>query len=257
MSAEDKTSFAKEMDSIYTSELSSGNILSASEEYLDSLIEAHTFSTGDDRTQLENTLTQYGVYVYTKVSNVQPRSGSGDVTLTAPTLYYLAAENQWQMACGGYWNNDNWRSIDGIGNIGGKDAFGVGFTNTGTYKSSVVRVYARLSNADLTRNTSTTNRSDGDGSKGFGFQLQDEAFTLSFNSPTQYIGYKWFGSCTYDSNFASYSGIATGYYIHTYNSAAINSITFGVTGKIAGVNISIANVNDSFAAYSSDTIFGS
>lgn len=32
-----------------------------------------------------------------------------------------------------------------------------------------------------------------------------------------YIGSEWFASCTYSDEFTEYSGIATGFYVHTWN----------------------------------------
>lgn len=72
----------------------------------------------------------------------------------------------------------------------------------------------------------------------------------------QYVGYEWYGTCTYDSWFGSYSGVATAYYIHTWSSATINSISFGQQGKVAGISVSITNQQNSFIGYSSDRTFG-
>lgn len=154
-----------------------------------------------------------------------------------------------------WWNmeNSNWMDSLKTGNVGGQDGFGVGYTNIGSsYKSSVVSVSAAIRDQSGTISKTTTNRSDGDGSKGFGFRLQDYV-TSDGNS---YVGYKWSGSCTYDSNFGSYSGIATGYYLHTWSSTSINSVSFGIEGKTAGIDIEFSSTANSFTAFGSDKKFG-
>lgn len=104
--------------------------------------------------------------------------------------------------------------------------------------------------------TITTNRSDGDGALGFGFRLQDYIFDKSIiGSNKGYVGYKWAGDVTYDDCFGSYSFIATSYYIHTYSTATLDSITFGIQGKQAGLNIIINNSINSFTGFSNDTRF--
>ncbi len=52
------------------------------------------------------------------------------------------------------------------------------------------------------------------------------------------------------------SGIATGYYIHTWDKAMITSITFGINGKTAGISATISNASKSFTVYSNDKRFG-
>lgn len=217
MRAEDKTAFAAEMDSIYQVALSTGSVQSASEDQINALIEAHIFSAGAERTQLEKDLAQYGIYVFTTQADAQPH---GDVTLSAPMLYYLASENQWLMACGGYWNHDNLKQQILPGEVGEKDTFGIRFTDTGTYESSVVRAYGRISDAAQANSKSTSNRSDGDGAKGFSFQLQDEMI-IGTKLKTQYVGYRWFGACTYDAGFSSFDAAATAYYVHTSDNCEI------------------------------------
>ncbi|MPM05590.1 hypothetical protein SDC9_51880 [bioreactor metagenome] len=163
------------------------------------------------------------------------------------------------MTCGGTWDTAQWFN-DGnstSGNVGNYDGFGVGYTGTsGTYSSYVMRASGMLTN-DLSgselRTISTNNRSDGDGSLGFGFRLQDSIVYLS--GAYSYIGKEWSGSCTYDSNFGSYSGIATGYYVHTWETAVLSSVTFGVNNQTAGVNFTIIDEAYFFQAFGSDKVF--
>ena len=44
-------------------------------------------------------------------------------------------------------------------------------------------------------------------------------------------------------------------YIHTYSTATLDSITFGIQGKQAGLNIIINNSINSFTGFSNDTRF--
>jgi hypothetical protein len=70
-----------------------------------------------------------------------------------------------------------------------------------------------------------------------------------------YVGEYWSGYCTYSQNFANYSGVATGYYAHTWKSTGISSITFGITGEEAGVQIIFSDTENSFDAYGLDRTF--
>lgn len=179
--------------------------------------------------------------------------GSGDVSLSAPEVYYQADNQTWVVSCGGTWLNANGSSgMYKGGNVGDPDGFGVGYTNiTSSYQSMVVDSYAYLTDHANVNKVKTNNRSDGDGAKGFGFRLQDRY--ISTPTFSCYVGHKWYGSCTYDSAFSTYDAIATSYYIHTYRNAKISSISFGINGSTAGINVSLTNIDKSFIAFSTDT----
>lgn len=223
-----------------------------------------------DKEGIEQELNNYGVFLLDAPESVfQIMSDNGDINMTQPLISYDSFDSTWSIAGGGSWNNNNWVNdvsglwigyVDETKNMGGKDGFGVGFTSlTGTYQSQVVDQYAYISDG-LGNNRETNNRSDGDGSKGFGFELQDFARIHSIdiwsgNYTLSYVG-KHFGGCVvYDSSFTYLDGVATSYYIHTYNNAVINSVEFGVSGKSAGINATIENQSSSFSAYSIDTRF--
>lgn len=87
---------------------------------------------------------------------------------------------------------------------------------------------------------------------GFGFRMRDKVITPSL-STVLYVGYQWYGSCTYDASFSSFEGVATAYYIHTYSTSNIDGIEFGLDGKTAGVQFDISEEELSMTAYSSDT----
>lgn len=255
MDENQKISFAEAMDKKYQQLLHNQESKLGSRSQLDMLMEQATFARGSEKENLKRELSKYGVYMYDGADEIETRSGSGDVALTAPTIFYEAWEKTWTVTCGGNWKNENWVEQILIGNTGGEDAFGVGYTNTSnSYKSSVVRTSAYITDEYGDKMVSTSNRSDGDGSKGFGFRLQD--YMYNKNTDSRYVGYKWYGSCTYDSNFGTYSGVATAYYIHTYDKANISSISFGLNGKTGGLGIEISSNENSFTAFSADKTFG-
>ncbi|GEM_PF-124696 len=197
---------------------------------------------------------------------------NGDVSMTAPMTMYDSYNNGWLVAGGGYWKNNNWLdhvpSIWGLGgagstyNVGSKDGFGVGYTNTsGSYSSSIEYQYAYLSDGEG-HEKETYSRSDGNGKKGFGFEIQDKIRKTDNNTiynittdDFSYIGKHFGGSVRYTSSFSSWNGNATSYYVHTYNDATLNNVTFGVSGKTAGISFDITNSSESFKAFSIDTIF--
>lgn len=264
-----KKTFSTEMDRKYSDSLKTGKIRNFDEAEIKQLQECYFFSNSfQEKKFYKEKLEEYGIYIFDEISEptispnsligFYPTSGSNDVTLIPPSLSYNSSNKTWTLSCGGNWKNNNCYPTFGLGNeVGDPDAFGVGFTSiSSSYKSSVVSAYAYIEDEMKVTRVTTTNRSDGDGSKGFGFRLQDK---LSSNSLVNsgYIGYRWYGSCTYDSNFSSFACIATGYYIHTYGSAEIKDIQFGVEGKTAGLSVNIEKVTKSFTAFSSDKRLGS
>ena len=256
-----KQIFAEEKDELCQKALADGKIKIGTSEEINHLMEEMTFAvTSKEKEDLELKLAEYGIYVYkseddNQAEMQQARVGSGDVKLSTPVIFYESWEKTWTVTCGGNWTSTNWNQLL-PGNVGGSDAFGVGYTNTKPqYHSSVVRSYAYISDGG-DKLVSTNNRSDGDGSKGFGFKLQDYIYLANAATTNKYVGYKWYGSSTYDANFSSYSGVATAYYIHTYKSASVTSVSFGVNGKTAGINATIAGVSNSFTAFSNDKTFG-
>lgn len=105
---------------------------------------------------------------------VYPKCGTGDVSIYAPEVYYQASNQTWVVSCGGKWKNGNAlpKLSFFVETIGGPDAFGVGYTSVKSeYNSSVVKTYAYIEDNTGSQKESTENRSDGDGSLGFGFRL--------------------------------------------------------------------------------------
>lgn len=246
------------MEKKYSSDLKTGKIKEASDEERENLRIKYNFASNEEKPNIAAEMAEYGMYVYepfdSQNNNISILScGSGDVYINAPSIIYEAMPNVWVVSCGGNWKNDNWNTgVNWLtGDVGGEDAFGVGYTSiSGSYISHVVSSYAKMwDQYGDNYSISTTNRSDGDGSKGFGFRLQDKRFT-QFNF---YRGYYWYGSCTYATGFGSYDGIATAYYTHTYSSANITGVEFGINGENAGVKVTVSIVSQAFTAYGSDT----
>lgn len=250
LSAADKRSFAAEMDRRYAEQSLERNTEAPVREVVDALLLQIPNASPVEKEAINAELASCGVYEF-EAPVIGRQTETEDVTLAAPGVYYEAWSANWSITCGGHWNNNNYGDV--IGNVGGPDGFGVGFTSTSdTYRSSVVNASACLTDQSGRYDETTKNRSDGDGNHGFGFRLQDK-WKLG---TAYYIGDRWAGVCTYDKNFSSYDGVATAYYIHTYGSASISEITFGVNGNKAGINAKISTENKSFIAYSSDKVFG-
>lgn len=259
LDAGSKIDFAKQMDARFARELQQGMVRRGTIEEIDALLIKAAFATDTERQSINRQLSSLGVYEYVPARNprnaIVPFSGSGDVSVDQPLVYYETWENTWTISFAGTWNNDNWREQILLGNVGGEDGYGVGFTNTGTYKSSVIRSFCYIADQNGGNTVSTVNRSDGDGSKGFGFRLQDYT-KREQNGSVSYSGYKWFGYTTYDNWFGNYSGVATAYYIHTWNSTSITGVTFGYDGKSAGINVTFSTDSNRFIGFSSDKTFG-
>ena len=260
MSSNSKTAFAAQKDK-QPIDLAARSTVTADD--IDMLLGKAVNAQGAEREAIFDQLEKYGVYEYEGIvlDTPSPQSESKDVTMSVPIVAYDALERTWSVTCGGYWKNSGY--LDGKilpDDVGGEDGFGVGYTQTNDYDSYVVRTSASLSNrgSGSTYDSKITyNRSDGDGSKGFGFRMQDY---LYWNYPEtgslDYMGKEWHGTCTYDSTFGTFSGIATGYYIHTYDKCEISSVTFGINGNVAGISVEVSQSNKSFSAYSADKKFG-
>ena len=180
--------------------------------------------TEEEATACLQQLASYGVFAFAgePVTPSENQASSGaDVTLAVPMVFYSVHYHEWTVTCGGRWNGDSW--TEGVGlfsaDVGEPDGFGVEFTDVGEdYDSYVRSTVAYLTDALGERETRTTNRADGNGKYGFAFQLQDRIYQTTVDGlrKNQYIGYAWYGACTYDSHFAGCSGTAIGYYVHTY-----------------------------------------
>lgn len=262
MSSKTKLEFAAEKDALYAQKLNTYSFESTEERinYIDSLRQEVAFSEGSEREELLSELETLGVFLYeNEKENTGPssRTDSGDITLKTPLLYYNAWEKSWTIDASGYWKNDDWRNDipSGVTDtaVGGADVFGIAYYNvSGTYDTYVLRCSGGLNNGesgDMFQNSTTTSRMNLDASTNVSFALQDYVWENT------YIGKKFLASCTYSYNFAKYSGIASGYYVHTWNTAYVSSLGFNAGLDSIGFEISIVNEPYSFVAYSSDKVF--
>lgn len=197
-----------------------------------------------------------------------PLSQGSDVTMDKPEIYYDSLARQWIVSGGGHWNNKNW-FYDFLNiwpsntkNVGNFDSFGITYYNTsGSYNTAVKSSYGYWTDGNGWY-VSTYNPSHGDGKYGVAFDFQDVAKIINPNElyidpeDVTYLGSEFFAIITYDSNFTNYNGYARTFYVHTWDNAIINSITFGVSGKQFGIDISISNVEHSFKIFNgSDSVF--
>lgn len=214
--------------------------------------------------EIASEMNESGIYILgqtpsTTISSqiISPMSDSGDIHMSRPIISLNTSKTEWIVTGGGWWTSEEWKNEILLSTkIGGPDGFGVGFTSTsGAYTTRVLRSYATISD-DHGHKKTTSNRSDGNGELGFGFRIQDyvEAYGIVGGYKLyDYVGKHFAGQSVYDSKFVNYDGVATTYYIHTWNSASISGIDFGVSGKSAGVNAKINNSSNSFICYSADT----
>ena len=194
LSATDKLTFAKEMDELYAKQSLLRSSPTPTREIVDALLLQVLNATPEEKAAINAELETYGVYEF-EAPVIESAStcatDSGDVALDTPTIYYEAWSTYWSVTCGGHWKNNEYG--DSAGNVGGADGFGVGYTNSSNkYSSKVMSASAYMTDVNSNYRASTSNRSDGDGSKGFGFRIQDHW------KSGYYVGHKWSGLCTYD-----------------------------------------------------------
>lgn len=197
LSATDKLTFAKEMDELYAKQSLLRSSPTPTREIVDALLLQVPNATPEEKAAINAELETYGVYEFEApvIESVSTcATDSGDVALDTPTIYYESWSKNWSVTCGGHWKNNEYG--DSAGNVGGADGFGVGYTNSSNkYSSKVMSASAYMTDVNSNYRASTSNRSDGDGSKGFGFRIQDHW------KSGYYVGHKWSGLCTYDRWF--------------------------------------------------------
>lgn len=106
---------------------------------------------GANEYEIESTMRNYGLYklhipIKNSTNNRLTRSiSSSSMEMSTPNIYYDGRNQEWIVVGGGHWEDDDWlehvpliwKFLGNEGStveVGGKDAFGIGFTNTsGTY----------------------------------------------------------------------------------------------------------------------------
>ena len=252
MDAEEKTSFAQAIDKQYAE--SAANRESVQIEDLldrDSVALQHiiqlTFSTDEDDVLCREALAQYGIYMFdtedvheTYVNAFVPSDNAEQhMDVYKPIILYHAESKHWIVACGGQWLNDSWDERWFDGDIGGRDDFGVRYTNTsGEYRSYVTGVIGMLATQSQNEISRTDNRSGFrnavDGSSEFHFSMQD------YKYKGEYVGNQWFGACVYAPGFETYGGVVTAEYWHTSEAGNTNQ----AIGTIRGAENEWITIND-------------
>ena len=217
-----KVSFKASKDVEYQRGKEAGKIQKISDSELDDLLEKFMFSENwayDEKEEFINKLAAYGIYEFETTNSKQPDIYMPYTKVMYPQLFYNANDGTWIVTCGGYCDGNG----DGLtkqilpGNVGDVEIFGVRFTETtGNYDSLVLRAVANITDQGETERVETQNRSDGDSEKGFTFELQDYIYDDSlFDGKENYVGYRWYGACTYGPGFENYGGNITAVYQHT------------------------------------------
>ena len=234
MDAEEKTSFAQAMDKQYAE--SAANRESVQIEDLldrDSVALQHiiqlTFSSDEDAVLCKEKLAQYGIYVfdtedvYETYANAFVPSGNAEqhMNVYKPVILYHAESKHLVVACGGQWLDDSWDERWFDGDIGGRDGFGVCYTNTSgeyrTYVTGVIGILATQSQNEISRTDNRSgSRNDVTVSSEFHFSMQD------YKYKGEYVGDQWFGACVYAPGFETYSGDVTAEYRHTREACNTN-----------------------------------
>ncbi len=210
MDCNEKIAFKKEKDRI----AKPGKTISDAE--LDEMLEHYMFSENlvyEEQEEIRKELNEHGIYPFVVISTEKLNFYMPYTKVLRPQIFYNANDGSWIVTCGGYYNIDKGDLTNKIlsGDVGEKEYFGVRFTETtGNYDSYVLRSVANLTDQEQKEKTETTSRADGDGSFGFSFELQDYVYYT-----TNYVGYRWYGACTYAAGFENFGGNVTAIYEHT------------------------------------------
>lgn len=249
-------------------------------QYIESVI-ADLSSRGYDQDDIALELENYGVFRLNSPSVNSDNvlySEPADVVSNQVSIFFDSLPQNWVVYGSGAWVNDNWfddmpgggwTSKGQIKNLGNFNAVGITYYNTsGRYDTRVVSSYANIMSDKGDENGNTwnlisTSPSSGDGQYGVSFQFQDKVKLIG--SPWQivipksdfsYLGASFNVMITYDKNFTNWNGNARAFYVHTWDEAVINKISFNVSGKEFGVEFDISNSNKSYPAFSNrDTSF--
>lgn len=212
----------------------------------------------------KNELESMGVYKleceYVENSSNIRSSEEADVPLSNVTTFYDSTANEWYLAGGGTWGSGWLEDIPAISspivgsmtNIGGKDGVGIKLYNTsGTYNTYVKR--SQLYYSDGVDDYYNYNPTLYDGQQGTYFEFQDKVVVESVQYPTvnyRYIGKHFSVTIVYDGNFTNFHGYARTQYVHTWSSAQITEVSFGINGDATKFNITVAPEVKSFQCYS-------
>lgn len=197
-------------------------------------------------------LEKMGVYAIDngESEEVMPLSSPAAVTINRVSVVYDAAQAQWVVSGGGYWNNDAAWKADS--SMSGYDGIGIKFYNTsGVYNSRVL--YSSVYYSDGGSNEARhSNPNVSNGKEGTYFEYEDRYISGGLFGSDSYLGKHFSATIVYDKNFSNYHGYARAQYTHTWGSAVITSVGVGTDS----FQIGISNVQNSFTCFSSgETVF--
>ncbi len=284
-----KRDFAAQATEKYWNQNPDAALLSDTETIDELILEAARLIT-PKRTEIHKQLEAYGIYAMPYEQGIQVdltdaetitipvENYTDSVYLMPPTIYYQVPTDQWIVAFGGTWINDDWKSGKGWSKeIGGLDSFGINIEDNGQYPGMICThvcgalydtgKYANIQSlsaydSDGTPKAVTTgNRSNGVTADGYGFQLQDQVESEFPFLKTTYLGYQWAGLCVYSTEFADLDATLTAYYIHTYGEKTNGyELPLGQDNALDGVPVDgitgepIDTTDGYFVRYSRDVV---
>ncbi|RZS94278.1 hypothetical protein [Cuneatibacter caecimuris] len=210
--------------------------------------------------ECKNELESYGCFLLESESNpeIQMYSNPSDVSMSIPTVSYLAQNDTWIVGGGGTWN-----STAGIPkpnmlfvtegkeqNVGNRDVVGLSFSNTYGSSAGCNAIGGTSYMSDKTSKYQVYNSTwtHGDGIHGIGYELQDTWVATDVTGTTylpSYKGYHFGCSVQFNGNFKNYHGSVYSYYGHTESKCVITSIAFN-TGYSPGVTVTFSDSTTGF-----------
>lgn len=210
MNADRKNIFMKEQNQVFAEKKENEEVHNLTLDELSTLIEEAMFE-GEYDEELTEKLEGCGIYQFETMYSLIPTIQNWEIEILKPQIYYNANDGSWIVACGGYNNDNDWQNQIISGDVGGREHFGVRFSNvSGSYDTWVKDVKSYIVDATDNQRIENYNRADGDGSKGFSFELQDYTYMDGFDK--NYVGYRWFGLCIYGEGFQNYDADVTVFY---------------------------------------------
>ena len=166
---------------------------------------------------------------------------ASEIQMNTPSVYYSVNSNEWSVTGSGKWliNNPWSRHYQSAGFIAPDDAVGVVFTEVSGTTPTRKGGSAWQDNGTSAYENSSTSLLSSNNRTGYAFAIKDEKVATGSFSTTS-IGQNFGAVVRYDSTFASFSGKAASFYVHTWDNGNISSITLGVQGGNWGGSIQIA-----------------
>ncbi|MBQ8802448.1 MAG: hypothetical protein IJZ53_02275 [Tyzzerella sp.] len=210
MASEEKIDFKEKKDLSYEA------TNQHSKEEIDGLIEAYAFSMYEEEGVALEELESCGIFKFETYGSEYPDIYVSGVEMMEPMIFYNANDETWIVVCAGYCNDESWKEQTIAGDVGTRDSWGIKFENTNEkYETYVTNIRGFIADENGVEKSETENLSV-KWNEGFGFELQDYTYRKTpLVGKLQYVGYKWYGACTYAPGFEELSGDMIVYYNHT------------------------------------------